>query len=51
LALNATQDLTGMLFAGLGDFAVPGQPSTSPEAKHTHLDRTTEPDAEDPNRH
>jgi len=51
LALNATQDLTGILFAGLGDFAVAGEPSTSPEAKQTHLDRTTEPDAEDPSRH
>ena len=51
LALNATQDLTGILFAGLGDFAVAGEPSTSPEAKQTHLDRTTEPDAQDPNRH
>jgi len=43
--------LTGILFAGLGDFSVAGQPSTSPGAQQTHLDRTTDPDVDDPSRH
>lgn len=47
LALNATQDLTGILFAGLGDFAMTGEPPTTPEGRANGTDRT-DPDRGDP---